>query len=653
MAQIRTETRDALAAQALNEIAFCQQKKQAKYPWWYKNEDLYYQKKVFLSSERANVNLNEMQSFVQTFLSKINTPFNWKYIKGEEADLEPAKIANAIKDKDSKLGNWNYKATLARTQLVLYGRYIFEYHADSIDKQYGSHLSNVDVYQFHIDPSCWGDDIEKAYFMGRGWIIKTRTQIEEGIKSGIYLRREGEELLSGDGDDSESKEDRDSKNRYITLTNGDKTLHSKDNYKFYEWNTTHGGKRYYLLISDNGKVLKACPLTDLFASGKYPFFTVAAYPDLTEFWTPSPADGVREVIMAKSVSINQMLDNGEAINRPMRAFNVDAIANPALLKYRKDGLMPVKWGFNVQDAIQDFPVVRLTESMQVYDKLSAILDTNSGVNAGTKGNSNEDKVGIYEGNQANAADRFALIQESEAHGQKRFAELYLEWVDEHLTNKFAVEMIGLNGVEYKEVTKKDLKRKKNFDIMVSTAGAEMTMEATEKRNKLTFIQNNKMNPVFNPKLLAEMEATIAGFNADEVKSLLDKDYGNMELMSECARDMQQIIAGKTVKPNQAANTAYAQKLLDFIRDNEENLNDEAIGSLMIYFEEIQPIIMRNMTRNINEILASEGQMSLNGQSLGEDVLGTNPQMPQPQQWPAGIPQAPQNLQSQGQQIEYT
>jgi len=95
-----------------------------------------------------------MQSFVQTFLSKINTPFNWKYIKGEEADLEPAKIANAIKDKDSKLGNWNYKATLARTQLVLYGRYIFEYHADSIDKQYGSHLSNVDVYQFHIDPSC-------------------------------------------------------------------------------------------------------------------------------------------------------------------------------------------------------------------------------------------------------------------------------------------------------------------------------------------------------------------------------------------------------------------------------------------------------------------------------------------------------------------
>jgi len=133
-----------------------------------------------------------------------------------------------------------------------------------------------------------------------------------------------------------------SKNRYITLNSGDKVLHNKDNYKFFEWYTTYKSKRYYLLVSDNGKVLKACLLSDLFATDKYPFWTVAAYPDLTEFWTPSPADGVRETIMAKSVAINQMLDNGEAINRPMRAFNVDAIVNPALLKYRKDGLMPVK-----------------------------------------------------------------------------------------------------------------------------------------------------------------------------------------------------------------------------------------------------------------------------------------------------------------------
>jgi len=32
MAQLKTEVRDALSAQALSQIEFCRQKKQAKYP---------------------------------------------------------------------------------------------------------------------------------------------------------------------------------------------------------------------------------------------------------------------------------------------------------------------------------------------------------------------------------------------------------------------------------------------------------------------------------------------------------------------------------------------------------------------------------------------------------------------------------------------
>lgn len=78
-------------------------------------------------------------------------------------------------------------------------------------------------------------------------------------------------------------------------------------------------------------------------------------------------------------------------------------------------------------------------------------------------------MGIYEGNQANAADRFALIQDSEARGQKRFAELWLAGLDTHMTGKMAIEMIGLDGVEYTEVTKKDIKRGKSFDIVIQTA----------------------------------------------------------------------------------------------------------------------------------------------------------------------------------------
>lgn len=312
-----------------------------------------------------------------------------------------------------------------------------------------------------------------------------------------------------------------------------------------------------------------------------------------------------------------MIDNSEAINRPMKAFRVGTVKNPALLKFRPDGLVAVESGFDVQKDIQEFPVTPITTAIQVYDKLDNIVSTQSGVTNGARGNAAEDKVGIYEGNQENAADRFALIRDSEAQAQHKFARLHLAGIKEHMTGKIAVEMIGLDGVEYKEVSKKDTMSSREFNIVVTTAGSEQSMEQVTKRNKLTFITNNKMNPIWNPQVLGEQEAAIAGFDVDEIKRMQEKDYGNAELMAECARDIQNIIGGKKVEPNEAANTAYAQKLLDFIRNNRENLKDEQYGKLIIYMEELQPIIMRNMSRTLNQELINGGMPSLGASAMGD------------------------------------
>lgn len=619
---INKTTRDAITNQVLDEISFSREAKQTKIQNWWKNEDLYYSNKKPISDERANVNLNEAQGFVNTFLAKINNPFNFKFIKGEEADLKAAKIANALKDKDAKNGKWSFKAMLARTQMIIYGRYIFEYHADSSDGYY-SCLTPVDVYQFLIDPSCGGLDLEKAFYMGRGGIIKSKKNIQEGIKSGKYLRTEGNQLISSTGNIStESKEDVNASNRWVALVQRRKVLDRNDQWKFWEWYTTYEGERYYVLITEEGGLaIRIEKLSDIFASGMYPFFSAAAYPDLTEFWTPSPLDGVREAIMAKSVSINQMLDNGEAINRPMKAFDVDAIKNPSLLKYRKDGLIPVKAGTDINKAIQFFPTVGLQTAIQVYDKLASIIDVNSGVTSGAKGQASEKQVGIYEGNQANTMDRFSLISDSEADAQQRFAMLYLAGLDEHLTTKVAIEMIGIDGVEFKEVTKKDLKRNKEFDVMVITAGQEETMQNTEKRNKLTFLsaKGSDQSGIYNKKILAEMEATIAGFTNDEIKYMLDpKTDGNEKLMSECAEDIQQMLNGKTILVNDMATTAYMQKIKDYLRDEKDYmLKHPAIAEIFFdYMARLQPVVVRNMTSDINSQLMKQGVPTLPGQANG-------------------------------------
>lgn len=612
---VRKEKREKISAQCLAEIEFCRQKKQQKYNSWHRNEDLYYGRKINWDGARANVNLNEMQSFVNTFLSKINTPFNYTFQKGEEADLQAAKVVNSLKERDRKLGQWDWKALLGRTQLTIYGREIYEYHADSLGKQYNSYLTNVDVYNFLIDPSCGWDDLEKAFFLWRGGILKTRKQIEDGVRAKIYIPEEAKLLLSSDWNTENTPEENEAKNRYINILTGDKNIQQKGVWKLYEWYTTFEGERYYNLIGSNGELLRCEILTDMFKSGEYPYFTASAFPDLTEFWTNSPVDGVREPIVAKSVSIGQMIDNSEAINRPMRAFKVGSVKNPALLKFRPDGLVAVEWAFDVQRDIQNFPTIPITTAIQVYDKLDVIISTQSWVTNGARGNASEDKVGIYEGNQQSAADRFALIRESEAQAQQKFARLYLNWLKEHMTGKIAVEMIGLDGVEYKEVTKRDIATNKEFDIVVTAAWSEQSMELVKKRDKLVFIQNNKMNPIFNPQVMAEMEANIVGFDTDEVKQMMEKDYGNAELMAECARDIQDMLGGKRISPNEAANTAYMQKLLDFMQDQKENLKDDIFGNMVIYMEQLQPIVMRNMARKLNEERINSGLLSLGWQTM--------------------------------------
>lgn len=168
------------------------------------------------------------------------------------------------------------------------------------------------------------------------------------------------------------------------------------------------------------------PHKELFPSDKWQFFTCAAMPDLTEFWSPAPATGVREAIQAKEASVNQALQNSEEINNPVTYFDVDAIEDPEIIQYRGAKNIPFKAGTDINKAIQTRQIPSIQTPFAVYDKLDNIIAVASGVTNAARGQSDEDKVGIYEGNVQQAADRFALTGDLEAHAQYRFATLWAE-----------------------------------------------------------------------------------------------------------------------------------------------------------------------------------------------------------------------------------
>lgn len=635
-------TMDKIAAQALDEIARARTFKQGKIANWQKNEELYYSKKIKTTEARANVSLGRMQEFVHTLLSKIDNPLLFKFVKRKNSQLKRAEFLNSMRKSDSEKDNWDIKDIVGKKQAIIYGRAIYSYYADS-HKGYKAHLEPIDVYDFLIDPACGGIDIEEARFMGSYSVILDKKKLKDGKKNGTYIKSAVDDLLEGSGNAGEGTQEETNKTVRDMAQNtiGRKETSDENKFKFWRWFTTYqeDGERYYLLMNNQGQYIRCEKLTEIFdptpefEEGMWPFWTWASFPDLTEFWTPSYCDYAREIFMAQNVSVNQMLDNAEAINKPMKVVNVGAIENLAALKYRRDGIIPTKGEYDVNRAVQVIQTPSIRTPIEVFNLLEAIQEKASGVTAGAAGVADEDgKVGIYEGNQAATADRLGLLNKSYAFGYKRFAKLYELGIRQHLTKKVAIDVVGPQGAEVHEVSRRDIfKKNEDFAVMIEASNAQLLSSIQDKTAKINFLSAQAINPIVNQKKSFEIQAETVGFSEDEIEQLLDKSfYGNSELMSECDRDIEALIEGEALKPNMAANNAYRQRMLDYMTDHEEDLKPEQFTALSDYFVLLEPFVMRNEARALQqEQMNAMAQAPASGQArpiTGSEVVPSEAQI---------------------------
>ena len=613
--KVKKEVRDKIVAQALQEMAFARRHKQGKVRNWQLNENLYYGNKKKSNESRANVDLGQMQEYLHTLLSKIDNPLTFKFEKRKESQLKRVKRLNALKDFDADRDNWDIKDLAGKKQSILYGRAIYAYAAHS-DQGYRPQLDNVDVYDFLVDPSGGGLDLENARFMGRYGVVKDRSELE-GNK--MYIKTQVDTLLQGKGNNTERpQEELNKQNRVYANKHeqGQKEHTSDDKFKFFEWYTTYQGKRYYLLLSEPGAcAIRIEKLTDLFKSNLWPFWTYASYPDLTEFWTPSPADYVRELIMAQAVSINQMLDNAERVNKPQRIIDTSAILDVSELKYRRDGYIKVTPGTS-GTAVKTMETPSIDTPLEVFRQLETIKQQASGVTAGALGVADTDgRATIYEGNERNTADRFGLFNKSYSFGYRRFGHLYMHGVDEHLTKKVAVDIIGPDGIKVEKIGRTDIfKSSEQFAVIVEAANVELALSDQKKRNQGAFLSALLGRPeLANQQVIIEQMGLVAGLEPERIRQLLQLDmYGNAELMSEAEGDIEKILDGQTMKPNRKANAAYKQRLVDYIQDHEDDMDREQSTRMVSYIRSLDAVIMANTIRQAQE----QAQRELSNQQQG-------------------------------------
>lgn len=627
---INKQTIDKIAAQSINEIDIARTYKNGKVKSWQSNESMYYGVKETSEDSRANISLGRMQEFVHTLLSKIDNPLVFKFTKRKPSQLSRVELLNSLRRFDADRNFWDLKDIVGKKQGIIYGRAIYAYYASSDKGTYESNLENVDVYDFLIDPSCGGIDIENAFYMGRWGVVKTIKDLKDGVKNKIYNKEAVSRLIESGGNSTEENQEEINKRSrsYDQETIGDKENNNHNKFKLWEWFTTFEGERYYILMDNSGQWIRCEKLSDMFSCNTWPFWTWAAFPDLTEFWTPSYCDYARDLFLAQDASIGQMLDNADAINKPMRAVDVSAIDDVTKLKYRKDGIIPVKKGVDINKAYQTVITPSINTPIQVFEILEGIQEKASGVTAQAKGTSDEKgKVGIYQGNEAAIADRFGLLNKSYSFGYKRFAKLYENGVKDHLIKKIAIEILGPNGVEVKQISKRDLYKKGDeYGITVEASNAEMMASKQDRNEKLAFLASEVNNPMINKKKSFEMRALISGLSEEDVRQLLDTNsYGNEKLISEADRDLESLLMGEVIEINDAANNQYKQRMVDYLRDHKEDINDRQFFAISAYIDSLEDVIFRNEAR---KLVNEQSQEMLNPELNPLNINQPQPEMPQ-------------------------
>ena len=266
--------------------------------------------------------------------------------------------------------------------------------------------------------------------------------------------------------------------------------------------------------------------------------------------------------------------------------------------------------------------------IQVFEILEGIQEKASGVTAQAKGTSDEKgKVGIYQGNEAAMVDRFGLLNKSYSFGYKRFAKLYENGVKDHLIKKIAIEILGPNGVEVKQISKRDLYKKGDeYGITVEASNAEMMASKQDRNEKLAFLASEVNNPMINKKKSFEMRALISGLSEEDVRQLLDTNsYGNEKLISEADRDLESLLMGEVIEINDAANNQYKQRMVDYLRDHKEDINDRQFFAISAYIDSLEDVIFRNEAR---KLVNEQSQEMLNPELNPLNINQPQPEMPQ-------------------------
>jgi len=289
--------------------------------------------------------------------------------------------------------------------------------------------------------------------------------------------------------------------------------------------------------------------------------------------------------------------------------------------------------------IYHFETPELNGTINLVQWIDGMLKEKTGVNSEAQGQSDSSKVGIAYLNVQQNAERTAMTYESYVKCWQAIGRRFLHGLSEHMRAPMAVEIIGEQGAEWDEIARREIKT--DWNIVVEGGQDQAQEDALNAKQLVEMFATMPPDElaVTSPKWRVKTKLQAIGREEDDIRMAFDLEgEHNKETLAEASLMIQDVLKGKTVKPNRGANTVFVQKLLDYATDMD--LKDADYNKLIELVEIHLPIAAENAARKAVQQRAQAGTLPLGP--------GAAPQPGMPEASP--VPGTPGGTASMSQQI---
>lgn len=579
-----------------------------------KYEELYQGKVPRKFRQLFNVNFPVFTGFVDTLESDFNDPITALFKEEDPSDYFKAKKIQAAWNKDRKSllpsGMWDLKVRLDRKNAIMSGRGIQRYYASS-EPQYESHFDVVNYNFFHCQPT-GGTNLENHRFAGEEMIIKTKRELLDGVKAGIYDKEGVRDLIARQGNRDFFKEMPDdvaAKFRALGLDPNSNNYVGEPTYALAQWVSHYGGRRWYNLFDPFSKVsVRFDPLKDIYSAEYYPWTSWSTHEDQQLFWNVGYADFFYPVADAMITLLNQELTNREKSNQNARAYDEEMFTDEQKLdeaQYRPDALVPANTlggTKRIDQGIYRFDTPQLQGTINLVEwidtqvgKWTAVSDMQMGV-AGKPGT----RAYIQFMQQQQLAKRLSFKAQSYQECYQQIALRYIQGLKDHMPASMAIKMVGPEGYDHWDtITRLDISLHKTPHIEIQSTTAQEQANKMKTEERMAALTAVAGSPHVNEKTRTEFILRQAGhFDDMDIALLMDtSDSADKEVQAKAAIAIKTLMERHEPEINYSADLTFLKIINKFMLDHLTMLKKkDLLDDFSEYIKKQAPIAQQNMQK---------------------------------------------------------